>query len=263
MYLGIGSPTLLSHVFRSLLSVCSPFSCPLFSLSTSLSAAAQPCNQLIVHEGARTKAGKFRLTRQREPEPIISALGLSCGLMACDRLFLTDSVTNFSILDGDFWTLGSCHTAESHDPIDQSAFWWQSFQQWSFQTRGYDYIIPASLFSLSTTVRALRSKETSNMSRSPTKIVVWNNIMLHWSATSRYNLWHFYYEAPSWSSNSNSKHQSRNWKQNLENVSLLNWTFADLWNVFISCHIWFFWMSAVYQILLCWLYWDQKYKQGL
>ena len=117
-------------------SVCSASSCPLFSLSTSLTAAAQPCNQLIVHEGARTKAGKFRLTRQRGPETIASALGLSWGLMACDRLFLTDSVTNFSILDVDFWTLGSCHTAESHDPIDQSAFWWQSFQQWSFQTRG-------------------------------------------------------------------------------------------------------------------------------
>lgn len=73
-----------------------------FPLSTSLATAAQPCNQLIVHEGAWTKAGKFRLTRQRGPEPIISALGLSWGLMACDRLFLTDSVTNFSILDGDF-----------------------------------------------------------------------------------------------------------------------------------------------------------------
>lgn len=84
------------------LSVCSPSSCPLFSLSTSLAAAAQPCNQLIVYEGARTKAGKFRLTRQWGPEPIVGALGLSWGLMACDRLFLTDSVTNFSILDGDF-----------------------------------------------------------------------------------------------------------------------------------------------------------------
>ena len=102
-YLGI-SGTVHSVTCPSIppLSVCSPSSCPLFSLSTSLAAAAQPCNQLIVHEGARTKAGKFRLTRQRGPEPIVGALGLSWGLMACDRLFLTDSVTNFSILDGDF-----------------------------------------------------------------------------------------------------------------------------------------------------------------
>lgn len=93
---------MLSQVYRSLLSLSAPSSCPLFSLSTSLAAAAQPCNQLIVHEEARTKAVKFRLTRQRGPEPIVGALGLSWGLMACDRPFLTDSVTNFSILDGDF-----------------------------------------------------------------------------------------------------------------------------------------------------------------
>lgn len=100
-----------------------PPPCPLFSLSNTLSAAAQPCNQLIVHEGPRTKAGKFRLTRQQGPEPIIGPVGLSWSLMACDRLFLTDSVTNFSILDGDFWTICSCHTAQSHDPIDHSAFY--------------------------------------------------------------------------------------------------------------------------------------------
>lgn len=102
-YFGIGSATSAVTCLSILpLSVFSPSSCPLFSLSTSLTAAAQPCNQLIVHEGARTKAGKFRLTRQRGPEPIVGALGLSWGLMACDRLFLTDSVTNFSILDGIF-----------------------------------------------------------------------------------------------------------------------------------------------------------------
>lgn len=40
----------------------------------------------------------------------------------------------------------SCHTAESHDPNDQSAFWWQSFQQGSFQTSRTDYIITVSSF---------------------------------------------------------------------------------------------------------------------
>lgn len=92
-------PYMLSHVCLSFLALSAP---PLHALSTSLAAAAQPCNQLIVHEGARTKAGKFRLTRQWGPEPVAGALGLSWGLMACDRLFLTDSVTNLSILDGDF-----------------------------------------------------------------------------------------------------------------------------------------------------------------
>jgi len=105
--------------------VCSPSLCPLLSLA----AAAQPCNQLIVHEGARTKAAKSRLTGQRGPEPVAGARGLSRRVMACDGLFLTDSVTSFSILDEDFWTLGSCHTAESHDPIDQSALGWRAFQQ--------------------------------------------------------------------------------------------------------------------------------------
>lgn len=101
----------------------------LSSVYASLTTAAQQCNQLTVHERARTKAGKFGLTRQWGPEPFISALALSWGLMACDRLFLTDSVTNFSIPVWDFWTFSSCHTSESHDPIDQSAFWWSSFQQ--------------------------------------------------------------------------------------------------------------------------------------
>lgn len=64
MYLDAGSAI---HAVTCLsippVSVCSPSSCPLFSLSTSLAAAAQPCNQLIVHEGARTKAGKFRFNQ--------------------------------------------------------------------------------------------------------------------------------------------------------------------------------------------------------
>lgn len=72
-YIGIGSTI---YAVKCLFSH-SPSSCPHFSLFTSLAAAAQPCNQLIVHEGARTKAGKFRLTRQQGLEPIISALGLS------------------------------------------------------------------------------------------------------------------------------------------------------------------------------------------
>lgn len=122
------------------------------SVYTALTTAAQQCNQLIVHERARTKAGKFGLTRQWGPEPIISALALSWGLMACDRLFLTDSVTNFSIPDGDFWTFSSCHTAESHDPIDQSGFDDNPFNKWSFQASRQDII---SKFNKGTATRAL------------------------------------------------------------------------------------------------------------
>ncbi|TNN28037.1 hypothetical protein EYF80_061816 [Liparis tanakae] len=44
-------------------------------------APAQPCNQLIVHEGARTKAAKSRLTGRRGPEPVAGARGLSRRLL--------------------------------------------------------------------------------------------------------------------------------------------------------------------------------------
>lgn len=96
-------PYMLSHVYPSLLSLSAP---PLHALSfPSLPPSLQLLSLVISSlsmKGQGQKQANSDLTRQRGPEPIGGALGLSWGLMACDRLFLTDSVTNFSILDGDF-----------------------------------------------------------------------------------------------------------------------------------------------------------------